>query len=568
MRLINCTTLQLEEFFGSNVPPYAILSHTWGDEEVSFVDLPLDQLTTIARAGYRKIAFTCTQAIRDGLNYAWVDTCCIDKRSSSELSEAINSMFAWYRDSHSCYAYLSDVPRVKVDDSRWFTRGWTLQELLAPEDVIFYDQEWIKLGTKSEEAEWISKITGIDVTALLGPRDSDGVETRLGPFCAAKRMSWASGRQTTREEDMAYCLLGIFDVHMPLLYGEGDQAFLRLQEEIIRKVNDDSILAWGLEPEMDHPLGLVSNTVRSEMTGGITGVTDILASSPKDFVNCAKLNYAGESTSLLTRTNIGLQIRLPLVPLFPPDDPFDPDRNYGWIGLLSCSTGSSLEFVGILLTLNKRNDKSSGRVFRAEIYTGRSFCNTVVVGSRTAVKSVLKTVTITGFDDIDRVRARHLGYRQIVVQESKSLQEIGYQVKNGTGWNIAEPKGRVYGYNPIWDTETRILSIEGIDMFRDIIELCFEPWWSGHNTKFTIFMRTVNSRAIVRAGDGYSEDDKRNFYDYLEHPTSQNESGNVVIPDSAGNLFQVSVGVHATRVYEHRLFDVNVDAVKVVAGDV
>jgi hypothetical protein len=253
----------------------------------------------------------------------------------------------------------------------------------------------------------------------------------------------------------------------------------------------------------------------------------------------------------------------------PPDDPSGyVNGDSKWIGLLSCSTGSNLEFVGIPLVSMGRNNETSAQVTCFEVHTDASFCNTLVVGSRAAARSVLETVTIIGFDESQDVRGYNWGYRQIVVQESKSLQEIGYQVKNGTGWNIAEPKGRVYGYNPIWDTETRTLSIEGIDMFRDIIELCLEPSWSGHNTKFTIFMRTVNSRAIVRAGDGYSEDDKRNFYDYLEHPTSQNESGNIVIPDSAVNLFQVSVGVHATRVYEHRLFEVNVDAVKVVAGNV
>jgi hypothetical protein len=570
MRFINCTTLQVEEFFGRDIRPYAILSHTWGDEEVSFADLPLDKPTTIARAGYRKIAFTCAQATRDGLNYAWIDTCCIDKSSSSELSEAINSMFAWYRNSHHCYVYLSDVSKASMDhsfsESRWFTRGWTLQELLAPEDVIFYDREWIELGTKSEHAEWISEITGIDATALLGPTDIDGMDIGLGSFCAAKRMSWASDRETTRAEDMAYCLLGIFGVHMPLLYGEGDRAFLRLQEEIIRKFDDDSILAWGLDPEMDHPRGLVSDTVRSEMSG-IIWTSDILASSPKDFVNCANLNYAAESTSPFTLTNIGLQIQLPLVPVFQPNDPFVPDGGRGWIGLLSCSTGSSLEFVGILLCPMGRNDESSARVTRARIGTGTS-CNTLVVGSRAVVRSVLETVTIIGFDESQRVRGYHWGYRQIVVNESRALQDMGYQVRNGTGWNIAEPSGKVYGYNPIWDPETMILTIEGENIFRDIIELCFEPSWSGHNTKFTIFMRTVSSRAIVREGDAFSEDDKRSFYDYLEHQSSQDDTGNVVIPDSEGNLFQVSVGIHATRVYNHRLFEVNVDAVQVVAGDI
>ncbi|EUC43529.1 hypothetical protein COCMIDRAFT_50334, partial [Bipolaris oryzae ATCC 44560] len=237
MRLINCLTLELEEFFGSNIPPYAILSHTWGNDEVTFLDLPLYTPATQARAGYQKIEFTCKQAISDNLEYAWVDTCCIDNRSSSELSEAINSMFAWYRVARRCYAYLSDVLEEGMDEqfrtSRWFTRCWTLQELLAPIDVIFYNCNWHRLGRRSDHSELISGITGIDVDALRGrsARNYDNGDP-FGAHCVAKRMSWASQRDTTRTEDMTYCLLGIFNINMPLLYGEGDRAFHRLQEEI------------------------------------------------------------------------------------------------------------------------------------------------------------------------------------------------------------------------------------------------------------------------------------------------------------------------------------------------
>jgi len=152
MRLVNCTTLELEEFFGTNIPSYAILSHTWGDSEVSFAEYTCNQAAVSTKEGYNKIVLTCRQARLDELNYAWVDTCCIDKSSSAELSEAINSMFAWYRSSTVCYAYLSDVFKSDLGNglvySRWFTRGWTLQELLAPTKMLFYDHNWVMLGSR------------------------------------------------------------------------------------------------------------------------------------------------------------------------------------------------------------------------------------------------------------------------------------------------------------------------------------------------------------------------------------------------------------------------------------
>ncbi|EMD93874.1 hypothetical protein COCC4DRAFT_164276, partial [Bipolaris maydis ATCC 48331] len=303
MRLINCSTLELEEFFGSKVPPYAILSHTWGNDEVTFMDLPLYAPATQARAGYQKIEFTCKQAIRDQLKYAWVDTCCIDKRSSSELSEAINSMYAWYRAARRCYAYLSDVVEEYMGEefrkSRWFTRGWTLQELLAPTEVVFYNCNWHRLGLRLHHSQLISKITGIDegalgIRRLTWPKNRD----MLGAYCVAKKMAWASSRDTTRIEDMAYCLLGMFEINMPLLYGEGDRAFHRLQEEIIRRVNDDSIFAWG--PRIDISPGYNCSSHK------------ILASSPKDFTSCRNLEYAENPTIPPTLASLGLTIRLSL----------------------------------------------------------------------------------------------------------------------------------------------------------------------------------------------------------------------------------------------------------------
>jgi hypothetical protein len=226
--------------------PYTILSHTWGEGEVSFQELQSG--TGESKAGYDKIRGCCEIAASDGFEYALVDTCCIDKTSSAELSETINSMYSWYRLSDVCYVYLADVlPNLDakardeaIRKSRWFTRGWTLQELIAPSSVIFYDSHWCELGTKDSLETLISDTTGIDGAVL---QDADKMES----FTVAQRMSWASMRVTTRVEDIAYCLLGIFGVHMPMLYGEGDYAFVRLQEEIMRTTADNSIFAWTRE---------------------------------------------------------------------------------------------------------------------------------------------------------------------------------------------------------------------------------------------------------------------------------------------------------------------------------
>jgi hypothetical protein len=226
--------------FGDDIPRYAILSHTWGadTEEVTFKDL-IDG-TGIDKAGYNKIRFCGEQARRDGLQYFWVDTCCIDKSNSTKLAEAINSMFRWYQNAAKCYVYLSDVSSPAFDtndessqlpcesalrESRWFTRGWTLQELLAPGLVEFFSQEGNRLGDKRSLERQIHEITRIAVPALQG--------TPLSQFGVDERFSWAEIRHTKYKEDKAYSLLGIFDVYMPLIYGEGsDNAFTRLREEI------------------------------------------------------------------------------------------------------------------------------------------------------------------------------------------------------------------------------------------------------------------------------------------------------------------------------------------------
>jgi hypothetical protein len=232
----------LVEFTGQDIPPYAILSHTWyrDDEEVSFRDMTNG--SGQEKIGFKKICLCGSQAASDGLQYFWVDTCCIDKSSSAELTESINSMYQWYSDAVVCYVALMDLPvggQLAEDLSycRWFTRGWTLQEMLAPTILKFYDQEWNYVGTKHDLGDLLSDITGV-ASAVLWQ------QVKLANISVATKMAWISRRPTKRMEDIAYCMLGIFDVHMPLIYGEGMKAFRRLQEEIIKRNNDLTIFAW------------------------------------------------------------------------------------------------------------------------------------------------------------------------------------------------------------------------------------------------------------------------------------------------------------------------------------
>jgi Heterokaryon incompatibility protein (HET) len=192
--------------FSDHYIRYAILSHTWGagPEEVSFKDM-IDG-TAMSKPGYDKIRFCGEQARRDDLQYFWIDTCCIDKSSNAELQEAINSMFRWYRNAAKCYVYLADVsrPALGADSkpsqpprewsfrkSRWFTRGWTLQELIAPALVEFFSKEGQHLGDKRSLERHIREITGIPVKALRGSPLSD--------FSVPERMLWAEDRDTTRK---------------------------------------------------------------------------------------------------------------------------------------------------------------------------------------------------------------------------------------------------------------------------------------------------------------------------------------------------------------------------------
>ena len=234
---------------------YAILSHVWDEEEQSFQDL--QSLASKARDNdynprdltLPKIQECCKLAEKHGHKWVWIDTCCIDKSSSAELSEAINSMFRLYTLASICFAYLKDVASEVENNgdrlfekhfmaSKWHTRGWTLQELIAPKIVLFVSSSWDILGTKADLATNLEIITKIPAAVLTLEKD-------FRDMSVAQRMCWAAKRRTTRVEDVAYSLFGIFDVNLAVLYGEGSRAFQRLQEEIMRRSPDTSLFAWG-----------------------------------------------------------------------------------------------------------------------------------------------------------------------------------------------------------------------------------------------------------------------------------------------------------------------------------
>ncbi|CAI9634054.1 unnamed protein product [Alternaria burnsii] len=271
LRLDHDDELSLVERYEERIPPYAILSHTWGadSDEVTYLDVV--NMANLHKLGWNKIHACAKQAKRDNLQYFWVDTCCIDKSSSAELTESINSMYNWYKKAKVCYVLLEDLPaHLGLEDQiakcRWFTRGWTLQELLAPSNVEFYDQDWTFRGSRKDHTDTISEFTSIPTEVLLKPRT-------IYMESVGARMSWASSRVTKRTEDIAYCLLGIFEINMPLIYGEGKRAFLRLQEEIIKRNNDLTILGWDS----------VSYYKRWD------GLVEVLAGSPAAFAGSAKL---------------------------------------------------------------------------------------------------------------------------------------------------------------------------------------------------------------------------------------------------------------------------------------
>jgi hypothetical protein len=404
MWLLKCSEnggFSLTNFPDDKVPKYATLSHTWGeaDSEVSFQDLEIHRWQGIGsgKEGYKKIRFCSNQAKADKLEYFWVDTCCIDQSSSASLSESINAMYRWYRNAAVCYVYLVDVFDTPPDSdvisadeanlenhdqashlitqllkSRWFSRGWTLQELLAPSKVIFYTAEWTEIGTKEQLADVISAHTGIHLQVLRGDSPFN--------FSVAQRMSWAAGRETTRIEDRAYCLLGIFQVNMAMIYGEGERAFVRLQEEIMNSTDDMTIFAW-------------SN--HTAVSGAIRG---LLAQSPDEFKDCHDFVplYNPEAKSF-RKTNRGIEITMGLMSA-------NLLLDYGYIALLDCTsyaTGDTrTSILGIIL--EKQGTRGFVRVQPEFLWTGTvqdlysvSF-ESIVVGDNYNLRAIHPLYRMTG----------------------------------------------------------------------------------------------------------------------------------------------------------------------------
>ncbi|KAG9245486.1 heterokaryon incompatibility protein-domain-containing protein [Calycina marina] len=238
-----------KRFAKDSIPLYAILSHRWSineDDEISLNEIS-EGIYDKKKSGYKKLQFCSEQAKADGLDYFWVDTCCINQSDHNELSVAIYSMFQWYQKADKCYVYLADVVEESaLSKSEWFSRGWTLQELLAPEIVKFYTRNGVRLGDKSSLAQQITEITGIPIAVLRGRSTSR--------FAPEEIFSWVVGRRTIKAEDKAYCLLGVFSVSMLLEYGEGEEmAFSRLNREIENRVYDIDGLLQTLPYAADAP---------------------------------------------------------------------------------------------------------------------------------------------------------------------------------------------------------------------------------------------------------------------------------------------------------------------------
>lgn len=262
MRAIDTTSFEFHHERGGlkfRKEGYAILSHRWlDDNEILYhqYEQHVDKLKSDSKdlsPQLDKIRGACRIARSQGIKWMWIDSCCINKLDPSELTDSINSMFLWYHHSLLCVTFLHDVelnpdhlptdPRIfdssdKNGPAGWFSRGWTLQELLAPRMMEFYDNNWTLMGTKADLQSSLSKLTGIDETYLAGTDDFRNA-------CVATKMSWMAKRTTTLEEDLAYSMISIFGVNMPAMYGEGPRAFTRLQQLIMSSPSmDESLFAW------------------------------------------------------------------------------------------------------------------------------------------------------------------------------------------------------------------------------------------------------------------------------------------------------------------------------------
>ncbi|KAI1266587.1 heterokaryon incompatibility protein-domain-containing protein [Xylariaceae sp. FL1019] len=371
MRLLNTKTFKLEDFLSAKGrPKYAILSHTWNAEEVLYAHVKSCERAELEKVeGFAKLKASCAQAQSDGYEFIWVDTCCIDKSSSAELSEAINSMWAWYRQSDVCYGFLADVKKgdeKSVRRSRWFTRGWTLQELIAPERLRFFDKNWSEMDDRIRMAPILSQITGIDQDVLtrnhrhshthaVQPHNllcvvcglPTSIDEILRKTSVSVKMSWSAHRETTRGEDRSYCLLGLFGLNMPLLYGEGQaSAWIRLLTEIMKRTKEQSILAFDNRPKKNYMNGQVVLASSTPFDGGI------FAESSRQFMPNVQLPETSQPRYIeLVGDDLVLDA---WVCSLVPKDPENASVSRFWddtkIGLLDCKiAGESMAWPAIVL---------------------------------------------------------------------------------------------------------------------------------------------------------------------------------------------------------------------------
>jgi hypothetical protein len=470
MRLLNVRTFTLHTFYGDNIPPYAILSHTWlrDDEEVTFASITSAPPTNAFQASWRnvpgakKIVYLCDQAADDGLDYAWADTCCIDKTNSVELSEAINSMFKWYQRSRTCYAYLADVDKVdggQIEHSRWWDRAWTLQELVAPVLVHFYDKHWQSLGTKEDLLDLVSLRCGVDHETLKQP-DTMYVKS------VAQRMSWAAHREATRLEDRAYSLLGIFDVNLSMQYGEGSLAFKRLQEMILQKSNDQTLFAWGFSPRtIEETMGLLRVSQNSvvgndyqDTDGSLPFHADgIFAESPTRFAGCGKLKFytTHASTSHIAEFNGALRMETPLARIrerskLGLDQIWKSIYFHRYIGILPCGYSDRPgSMVGILL-----EEWTSSRFRRVHLVPGAF---TFLVDCHTISRADQRTIWI---DNLPWLHRHQYGlekgsnfHRSVRLKLALPLEDYKIAVESAnTNWVFDESSSTLERYHAIDST--------------------------------------------------------------------------------------------------------------------
>ncbi|CAK7228113.1 hypothetical protein SEUCBS140593_006806 [Sporothrix eucalyptigena] len=507
MRLLHTRTLQVIHFVETSrnesqlgaelnshstlsVPRYAILSHTWEDSEVTFQDMTSaddpDLEEAKKKAGFGKIEKSCELARKAGIEYIWIDTCCIDKTNSTELFEAINSMFMWYRNAWICYVYLSDAggsspvysnPRQDYWHLfKWYRRGWTLQELVASRHIAFYGSGWGPLGTKEEHLLLIAKATGIDAAILAA---GDDLEAHLARISVARRMHWLAYRETTRPEDMAYCMLGIFGISMPVLYGEGDRAFLRLQEEILKTVDDQSLFAWKEDDSLDYYRADYGDSFRR---------WGLLARSAADFrvaASVARFRDTRASRPAIHTTSRGVQTTLLMCE----------DRSYEtgdiFLAVLNCHVG---HIPGVYAGIRLKRMTSTDEYVRIDTPQLFSFCVVDATGQQdlggfdlTQEQDVLYELRL-------RIAHRNWAPRTVFVKQDipAALPPGLWLVPPPASVRAAGHAGRVVVYDVVpkdqWDAATWTVQPTAASV----------DYWTGFSAAFSVgFGGHTNADALV-----------------------------------------------------------------------